>query len=72
MLQQIETKSNDSTSKLGVEIIDVNLKEKLPLEIIKKIRSAWLEKGVAIFPNQKLSHDEFQNFSLEQNIKRIL
>ena len=65
MLQQIETKSNDSTSKLGVEIIDVNLKEKLPLEIIKKIRSAWLEKGVAIFPNQNLSHDEFQNFSLE-------
>ena len=48
MLQQIETKSNDSTSKLGVEIIDVNLKEKLPLEIIKKIRSAWLEKGLSL------------------------
>jgi len=65
MLQQIETKYKDSSSSLGVEITDVNLKEKLTLETIQKIRSVWLDKGVAIFPNQDLTHDEFQNFSLE-------
>lgn len=65
MLQQIETKYKDSSSSLGVEITDVNLKEKLTLETIQKIRSVWLDKGVAIFPNQDLTHDEFQNFSLK-------
>ncbi len=65
MLQQIETKYKDSSSSLGVEITDVNLNEKLTFETIQKIRSIWLDKGVAIFPNQDLTHDEFQNFSLE-------
>tara|TARA_B100000242_G_scaffold294149_1_gene275120 strand:+ start:5430 stop:6281 length:852 start_codon:yes stop_codon:yes gene_type:complete len=65
MLQQIETKYKDSSSSLGVEITDVNLNEKLTFETIQKIRSVWLDKGVAIFPNQDLTHDEFQNFSLE-------
>ena len=60
MLQQIETKYKDSSSSL-----DVNLNEKLTFETIQKIRSVWLDKGVAIFPNQDLTHDEFQNFSLE-------
>ncbi len=65
MLQQIETKYKDSSSSLGVEITDVNLNEKLTFVTIQKIRSVWLDKGVAIFPNQDLTHDEFQNFSLE-------
>ena len=65
MLQQIETKYKDSSSSLGVEITDVNLNEKLTFETIQKIKSVWLDKGVAIFPNQDLTHDEFQNFSLE-------
>ena len=65
MLQQIETKYKDSSSSLGVEITDVNLNKKLTFETIQKIRSVWLDKGVAIFPNQDLTHDEFQNFSLE-------
>ena len=65
MLQQIETKYKDSSSSLGVEITDVNLNEKLTFETIQKIRSVWLDMGVAIFPNQDLTHDEFQNFSLE-------
>ena len=62
MLQQIETKSNDSTSKLGVEIIDVNLKDKLPLEIIKKIRSAWLERELQSFRIKTLVMMNFKIF----------
>jgi len=43
----------------------LNLNSKLPKEVIQKIRSAWLENGVAVFPNQDLTHEQFQDFSLE-------
>ena len=65
MLQQFDTKSTDSVSDLGIEIKGLNLNSKLPQEVIEKIRSAWLENGVAVFPNQDLTHDQFENFSLE-------
>jgi taurine dioxygenase len=65
MLQQLDTKSTDSVSDLGIEIKGLNLNSKLPQEVIEKIRSAWLENGVAVFPNQDLTHDQFENFSLE-------
>ena len=65
MLQQIDTKYTDSVSNLGIEIKGLNLNSKLSKEIIQKIRSAWLENGVAVFPNQELTHDQFQDFSLE-------
>ena len=65
MLQQIDTKSTDSISNLGIEIKGLNLNSKLPKEVIQKIRSAWLENGVAVFPNQDLTHEQFQDFSLE-------
>ena len=65
MLQQLDTKAIDSISNLGIEIKGLNLNSKLPKEVIEKIRSAWLENGVAVFPNQDLTHDQFENFSLE-------
>ena len=65
MLQQLDTNSTDSVSNLGIEIKGLNLNSKLPKEVIEKIRSAWLENGVAVFPNQDLTHDQFENFSLE-------
>ena len=65
MLQQLDTKATDSVSDLGIEIKCLNLNSKLPKEVIEKIRSAWLENGVAVFPNQDLTHDQFENFSLE-------
>ncbi|RZO98407.1 MAG: TauD/TfdA family dioxygenase [Gammaproteobacteria bacterium] len=65
MLQQLDTKATDSVSDLGIEIKGLNLNSKLPKEVIEKIRSAWLENGVAVFPNQDLTHDQFENFSLE-------
>ena len=65
MLQQLDTKATDSVSDLGIEIKGLNLNSKLPKEVIEKIRSAWLVNGVAVFPNQDLTHDQFENFSLE-------
>ncbi len=65
MLQQLDTKVTDSVSDLGIEIKGLNLNSKLSKEVIEKIRSAWLDNGVAVFPNQDLTHDQFENFSLE-------
>lgn len=59
---KIETPKN--SAQLGVEINELNLKSKFPSEEVNKIRQAWLDFGVAIFPNQDLSHEEFETFSL--------
>ena len=64
MLQQLDTKATDSASDLGIEIKGLNLNSKLPKEVVEKIRSAWLENGVAVFPNQDLTHDQFIDFCI--------
>ena len=53
-----------SNSGLGVEITDISLKSPLTAENVSAIRDLWLNYSVAIFPNQELSHFEFENFSL--------
>ena len=57
-----ETPKN--SAQLGVEINELNLSETFSTEEIKKIRQVWLDYGVAVFPNQKLSHEQFEKFSL--------
>ena len=57
-----ETPKN--SAQLGVEINELNLSETFSNEEIKKIRQVWLDYGVAVFPNQKLSHEQFEKFSL--------
>ena len=53
-----------SNSGLGIEITDINLKKPLTEENVSTIRDLWLNYSVAVFPNQELSHLEFENFSL--------
>ena len=53
-----------SDSGLGIEINDIDLKKPLNKKDVSTIRDLWLNFSVAIFPNQKLSHNEFENFSL--------
>jgi len=53
-----------NSAQLGVEINELNLSETFSNEEIKKIRQVWLDYGVAVFPNQKLSHEQFEKFSL--------
>ena len=57
-----ETPNN--SAQLGVEINELNLSETFSSEEIKKIRQVWLDYGVAVFPDQKLSHEQFEKFSL--------
>ena len=57
-----ETPKN--SAQLGVEIYELNLSESFSIEEIKKIRQMWLDYGVAVFPDQKLSHEQFEKFSL--------
>ena len=57
-----ETPKN--SAQLGVEIRELNLSESFSIEEIKKIRQVWLDYGVAVFPDQKLSHEQFEKFSL--------
>ena len=59
---KFETPKN--SAQLGVEINELNLSESFSIEEIKKIRQVWLDYGVAVFPDQKLSHEQFEKFSL--------
>ena len=53
-----------NTAQLGVEISDLDLTNKFTEEEISIIRKQWLDYGVAVFPNQKLAHADFEQFSL--------
>jgi taurine dioxygenase len=53
-----------SNSGLGIEITDIDLTKPLNEKNVNIIRNLWLNYSVAVFPNQKLSHFEFENFSL--------
>ena len=52
-----------NTAQLGVEISDLDLTSKFSKEEISNIRKQWLDYGVAVFPNQKLAHADFEQFS---------
>ena len=65
MLQEITTKIKDPKSNLGVEISGLDLNQELSDAEINSIRNSWLKNGVAIFPNQELTHDNYQNFCLK-------
>ena len=54
-----------SQSNLGVKIQDVNLAESLSKKNLKSIRDLWVNYGIAIFPNQDLSLQEYEKFSLQ-------
>ena len=52
-----------SSSNLGVEILNINIAKSLSDEEINSIRRQWVSYGVAVFPNQKLNLEEYENFS---------
>ena len=53
----------ERSSNLGIEIEKINLSRALPKSELTNIRSHWVKYGVAIFPNQDLSLQEYENFS---------
>ena len=61
----MEMKINElSNSGLGIEITDIDLTKPLNEKNVNIIRNLWLNYSVAVFPNQKLNHFEFEKFSL--------
>ena len=58
-------KELNSSSQIGVEITEVDLSNPLTKEELDAVRNLWVKNSVAIFPNQKLSHDEYNNFAMQ-------
>ena len=52
-----------TTSNLGVEILDIDLKQELSSKMIDDIRTQWVNYGIAIFLDQILTLEEYENFS---------
>ncbi|MEE3294448.1 MAG: TauD/TfdA family dioxygenase [Pseudomonadota bacterium] len=60
----IEYERNSSPSGLGLKIIGMDLKNEIDPDILSQLRSLWVEYSILIFSDQKLSHLEFEKFSL--------
>ena len=60
----MKIKVPNNSAQLGVEISDLNLSEEFSDDQIAEIRKSWTDYGVAIFPDQKLTHENFEKFSL--------
>ena len=58
-------KESQSPSQIGVEITDVDITKPLSDDDLNLIHSLWVKNSVAIFPNQKLSHDAYNNFAMQ-------
>ena len=54
---------SSTTSNLGVEILDIDLKQELSSKMIDDIRTQWVNYGIAIFLDQILTLEEYENFS---------
>ena len=58
-------KESESSSQIGVEITDVDISKPLNKADLNSIHSLWVKNSVAIFPNQKLSHDAYNDFAMQ-------
>ena len=59
----MEFTAPSSPSKLGVQIKNLTIGTTLSEKHIQSIRYQWVTYGVAIFPNQKLTLEQYENFS---------
>ena len=58
-------KESQSPSQIGVEITGVDIAKRISDEDLNLIHSLWVKNSVAIFPNQKLSHDAYNNLAMQ-------
>lgn len=56
-------KSSNSPSNLGIEIHEIKIDKSLSTEEIKDIREQWVNHGIAIFPRQSLTLEQYEDFS---------
>ena len=52
-----------SSSNLGVTIEDIALNQSLSDQEVHDMRAQWVKYGVAIFPKQSLTLEEYETFS---------
>ena len=60
----MQSKFLESEAGLGVEFEGLDLGSPFNQEEIQVIRNLWLQRGIAVFPNQKLTHENLENFTL--------
>ena len=53
-----------SDQACGAEVTGIDLTQDLDASTIDEIRAAWLEHLVLSFPDQKLSDDDLERFTL--------
>ena len=68
----MKIKVPNNPAQLGVEISDLNLSGEFSDNQIAEIRKSWTDYGVAIFPDQKLTHENFEKFSLLFDLLEII
>ncbi len=54
----------NSSSRLGAIVSGIDLTKEINKTDANKLRSVWFECSVLVFPNQELSHEQFEKFSL--------
>jgi taurine dioxygenase len=70
MLQEAESAYRTITvspqpSGFGAEITGADLRKPLPAEVLAEVKAAWARHGVVAFPDQPLSLDELEAFTLQ-------
>ena len=70
MLQQADSAYRTITvspqpSGFGAEITGADLRKPLPAEVLTEVRAAWARHAVVAFPDQPLSLDELEAFTLQ-------
>lgn len=55
---------NTTPSICGAVITGVNLANDLPCDLVKELRSYWLEHKVLVFPQQRLTNQDLERFTL--------
>jgi len=64
-LNHMKFKESNSSSQIGVEITNVDISKPLSKDELNAIYDLWVRNAVAIFPNQKLSHTEYNDFAMQ-------
>lgn len=60
----VKYKIKNNNSSLGVEILDFEYDHIFDKKKVEDLRNLWLKFSIIIFKNLKLTHDQFEKFSL--------
>ena len=68
----LSMKINKINQVCGAEITNIDLKKDLSADQVEEIREHWLNHHVLSFPNQALSDDDLERFTLYREEKILL